>query len=199
MQSKPRPGAMKGLRIAVLMAAGTMVAAANVPTGWYLAGSKPADYESGITSDATHNGHPTAYLKAKKAEVDGFGTLMQNFRADQYRGRRLRLSASVKAENVQQWAGLWMRVEKAAGGAPLAFDNMYDRPIKGTADWRNYDVVLDVPQDATGIFFGVLLTGSGKVWLSGMRFETVGPDVPTTGKPLQQAIPDAPANLDFQN
>ena len=59
---------------------------------------------------------------------------------------------------------------------------MYDRPIKGTASWQKYDVVLDVPPDENDITFGVLLSGSGKVWMNGVEFEVVGPDVPTTGK-----------------
>jgi hypothetical protein len=182
-----------------MVVAGAFTATATVPTGWYLAGSKPAEYVSGVDAVALRAGHPNAYLKAKSAEMDGFGTLMQDFRADQYRGKRVRLSASVKAEDVQQWAGLWMRVDKVTGGTPLAFENMQNRPILGTADWKNYDVVLDVPQDAAGIFFGVLLTGPGKIWLNGVKFEVVGLDVPTTGMPQQQERPDKPTNLDFQN
>ena len=34
------------------------------------------------------------------------------------------------------WAGLWMRVDK--GKDMVAFDNMQDRPIKGTTDWQRY-------------------------------------------------------------
>ena len=30
-----------------------------------------------------------------------------------------------------------------------------DRPIKGTTDWQNYQVVLDVPQDATASFLAL--------------------------------------------
>jgi hypothetical protein len=71
-----------------------------------------------------------------------------------------------------------MRVDKES--KKLAFDNMHDRPIKGSTDWKRYDVVLEVPQDATGIFFGVLLSGSGTVWLNGAKFEIVGPNVLTT-------------------
>jgi hypothetical protein len=73
---------------------------------------------------------------------------------------------------------------------------MQNRPIKGTASWQKYDVVLDVPQDATGIFFGVLLSGSGTVWLSDTKFEVVGPTVLTTGAQVQKA--DEPTNLDFE-
>jgi hypothetical protein len=89
-----------------------------------------------------------------------------------------------------------MRVDKES--KKLAFDNMHDRPIKGSTDWKRYDVVLEVPQDATGIFFGVLLSGSGTVWLNGAKFEIVGPNVLTTdGDAVQK--PDEPMNLDFEN
>jgi hypothetical protein len=75
---------------------------------------------------------------------------------------------------------------------------MQDRPLLGTTDWKNYDVVLDVPADATGVFVGVLLGGSGSVCLSNVRLEVVGSETPTTGKAAAQR-PDAPVNLDFQD
>ena len=52
-----------------------------------MAGSKPAEYESGVDAEALRAGHPSAYLKAKSAEVDGFGTLMQDYRVNQYGAR----------------------------------------------------------------------------------------------------------------
>jgi hypothetical protein len=87
-----------------------------------------------------------------------------------------------------------MRVDKDA--KQLAFDNMQGRPIKGTTDWAKYDVVLDVPQEATGVFFGVLLSGSGTVWLSNAKIEIVESDVPTTGAAAVQK--QEPMNLDFR-
>ena len=51
----------------------------------------------------------------------------------------------------------------------VEFDNMQDRPLKGTGGWKKFEVVLDVPQDASGIFFlrscffGVLLDNAGEV------------------------------------
>jgi hypothetical protein len=168
------------------------------PQGWSMAGSKPANYETGVDSQASYHGFPSAYLKAKPSamEGEGFGTLMQQFSASQYAGKRVRLRASVKAEGVDDWAGLWMRVDK--GSTSVGFDNMQDRPIKGTTTWQDYDVVLDVPQDATLIAFGILLSKSGSVWLNGVKFETVGADVPTTAKAPKQ-LPEAPANLNFEN
>lgn len=127
---------------------------------------------------AKEENHPSADLK--KPQIDGFGTLVQDFRADRYMGKRVRFRAFVKSEGVQNWAGLWMRVDKGIGAPPLAFDNMQDRPITGTADWKSYAVVLDIPEGATGIFFGLVVNGSGSVWMSDVKVEAVGTDVPAT-------------------
>ena len=185
-----------GLKCIAILLASSLMLQATAPRGWYIAGSKPAEYESGVDAQAAYNGHPSAYLKAKQPVVNGFGTLMQDFRADKYAGKRVRFTALAKTEGVQDWAGLWMRVDK--GPAVLAFDNMQNRPMKGTSAWQSYEVVLDVPQDATGIFFGVLLTGSGTVWLNNTKFEIVGAEVPTTGVGMAQHS-NAPANLNFEN
>jgi hypothetical protein len=196
MLKNASPALAFGLKSLTLLAVCSLALQAAAPNGWLVAGNKPTEYESGVDALATYNGHPSAYLKAKTPNIEGFGTLMQDFRADHYVGKRVRFSAFVRTEHAQDWAGLWMRVDKES--KKLAFDNMHDRPIKGSTDWKRYDVVLEVPQDATGIFFGVLLSGSGTVWLNGAKFEIVGPNVLTTdGDAVQK--PDEPMNLDFEN
>ncbi len=92
-----------------------------VPEGWLLAGSNPRNYETGLDPQASYQGFPSAYLRAKQSAMGGFGTLMQEFSAGQYVGKRVRLRASVKAEEVGAWAGLWMRVDK--GSTVVSFDN----------------------------------------------------------------------------
>jgi hypothetical protein len=196
MLRKLRLPVINGLKIVAVLVTCSLMLTAGVPQGWYLAGSKPAEYESGVDPQAQYNSHPSAYLKSKEAAVDGFGTLMQNFRADQYAGKRVRFTAFVKSEGVQNWAGLWMRVDK--GKESVAFDNMQNRPIKGTSGWQQYSVVLDVPQNATGIFFGVLLSGTGAVWMNSVKVESVGLEVPATGSATMQNR-DHPVNLDFEN
>lgn len=56
--------------------------------------------------------------------------------------------------------------------------------------------ITNVPQDATGIFFGVLLTGPGTVWLNGAKIEVVGSEIPTT-EMNSAKTPNEPRNLDF--
>jgi hypothetical protein len=171
----------------------TTAVTAAAPKGWFMAGSKPALYDSGVDAQTVLNGLPSAFMKSIQPVPEGFGTLMQNFAATQYLGQRVRFTALVKSEGVEKWAGLWMRVDGASQKS-LAFDNMGDRPIKGTTAWQSYDVVLDVPQTATGIFFGVLMEGAGEVWLNSANFEVVGTEVPTTGASSSAG----PTNLSFE-
>ena len=88
------------------------------------------------------------------------------------------MSAYVKTEDVSKWAGLWMRVDGPTG--IVSFDNMSNRAIVGDTDWTRYEIVLDVPEDATHIGFGILLHEEGQVWVDGFTFEAVGQDVPIT-------------------
>jgi serine/threonine protein kinase len=50
------------------------------------------------------NGKASAYLKARVSQPAGYGALMQGFQGVEYRDKRLRLSALVKAQEVEQWA-----------------------------------------------------------------------------------------------
>jgi hypothetical protein len=172
---------------AVAFAGLVVVAQGTVPRGWYLQGSNPKDFAAGVDLDQAYQGHASAFLKSKELRANGFGTLMQTIKAEQYLGRKVRLSGLVKSQEVKGWAALWMRLDK--GTTMVAFDNMEKRPIKGTTDWQRYDVELDVPKDATAISFGILLDGPGEVWLNGTRFEA--PDIG------DRLVPEKPVNLDF--
>jgi hypothetical protein len=168
------------------------------PKGWLQAGMNPDDYEMAVDPKGGRSGGPCAYIKAKTADARTFGTLMQTFDAGEYKGKRMRLSGWVRSAAIAKWAGLWMRIDGPTDGnapAMLGFDNMQGRPIKGTTDWKRYDIVLDVPQKATTVNFGILLEGAGQAWLDGVSFEVVGSDVPVTD--VRQDVPKKPVNLDF--
>jgi hypothetical protein len=118
---------------------------------------------------------------------------MQTIGADEYLEKRARLSVLIRGDQVDGWAGLWMRVDGRRSGHSLAFDNMESRSLRGSFEWQRVAVVLDVAAEAAAIAFGVLLTGSGSLWMSEFKLEPVDEGVPTTvqGRPCQ------PRNLDF--
>jgi hypothetical protein len=165
----------------------------TVPVGWFMAGKAPDDYEATTDKTAKHSGTQCARVGSKVAKPSDFGTLMQLISAETYRGQRLRLSGWVKTADVVDWCGLWMRVD-GGHGRYLAFDNMRKRAIQGTTPWTRYEVVLDVAQEAEGIFFGIVIEGAGTAWLDDVTLEPVGLDVPTTSPPM----PRAPRNLAFE-
>ena len=73
-----------------------------------------------------HRGKAAARIESTDtAPADGFGTLMQSFKADAYRGKRIRLSAWMKTENAAS-AQMWLRLDGTK--SVLGFDNMDSRP-----------------------------------------------------------------------
>jgi hypothetical protein len=107
-----------------------------------------------------------------------------------YRGQRVRLSARLKSRDVGNLRML-LRVAGPAGMRPR-FDNMTDRPITGTTGWRTYDIVMDVPENATEIRHSLFIAdGKGVAWGESFRLETVGPDVAVTRPELAGTGGDA--------
>ncbi|RIA94780.1 hypothetical protein C1645_759284 [Glomus cerebriforme] len=132
---------------------------------------------------------------------NGFGTLMQEFIPKDYLGKRVQLSGFIKNNNVLGWVGMWMRVDSVNG----SFDNMSNRPINGTGDWKSVENVLDVPEDTSNLAFGILLVGEGEAWLDECKFEIVDPTLVPTTEILNNAVPfvdttgelNYPINLSF--
>jgi hypothetical protein len=166
---------------------------ADVPKGWILSGSDRSNYLTG-TEPVDHGDARRAYLKAKPEAGIGFGTLTQVIDANNYRGKRVRLSGYLSSAAVTS-GGLWMRID-GTGNRRLGFDNMEDRAITGTTARQRYQVVLDVPADASDIAFGFLLIGKGQLWVDGLRLEPVDSSVPVTSS-AKPALPAVPSNLDF--
>jgi hypothetical protein len=107
------------------------------------------------------------------------------------------MSAMVKSKSVNSWAGLWFRIDEKGTTESLGFDNMEKRPIKGTTEWKEYQIVLDVPSNAYRLAYGILMDGEGEVWISDLKFEIVDNTVPVTaGKENDDDLPE-PSNLDF--
>jgi len=167
-----------------------------LPEGWIPGNLE--HYEVGIDRNVFAAGEAAAYIKSTTPSPERFGTIMQSFSAENYLWKRVRMRAFVRANNVRGWAGLWMRVDgQGKENYALSFDNMQERPISGTVDWKRYEIVLDVPAESKTITFGILLEGIGKVWLDEFTFEVVTKDVPVTRR-SRPRLPPQPRNLGFE-
>lgn len=142
------------------------------PVGWVTYGS--GDYLLAVDSSIVHDGKYAVTL-----EFDGttsnFKAWALNFPAD-FEGENIRLTGYIKTENVSDgYAGLWMRIDPS-----VAFDNMNDRGIRGTTDWQQLEISLNLKPSANNIVVGGMLVGKGKMWLDKL-------EITVDGKPLEQA------------
>ena len=167
-----------------------------LPAPWLRTGSAtPADKCRTSVSEVKAMPFDRALVLRCAGLASGFVTVMQQIDADAYRGKRVRLSAQVRGEAVKNWAGLWMRVDGDKGSV-LAFDNMQNRPLKGSFEWQRASVVLDVASDAKLVAFGLLQDGDGATFAGSLNIEIVDADVPTTD--VIHKMPRAPANLSLK-
>ncbi len=179
----------------------------SVPPGWALAGSNPGHYLVAVDHPDTGAGGASASLTSRSGRADGFGTLMQQIKADQYRGKHVRFTARMKTRDVDGRATLWLRVD--GPGNVEVLDNMTapKRYLQGDNDWVEGSLVLDVPDGAVAISYGVGLHGNGRVWLDEVKLESVDQNIPVTatllpfeGKkepaPAERLLP-IPTNLGF--
>jgi hypothetical protein len=161
--------------------------------GWILSGPAQESYSLSLDREVFLTGGASGRLEQVGGTAEGAGIVMQSIPADAHRGKRVRFSASVRTLGVTSWAGLYMKVERPEARDP--FDNMQGRPLGGTREWERHAVVLDVPEDARSIQFGLIQDGPGTAWIDDAKLEVVGQDVPTTDLDRR---PDAPGDADLE-
>lgn len=103
-----------------------------------------------------------------------YGSLSQQIDATPYRGKQIKLRAAIRTDvsGPGNQAYLWLRVTKKFFGpaALLFYENMADRPITNR-DWRDYEIVGEVPEGAEVIGYGLVLVGDGQAWLDSVSIE----------------------------
>lgn len=168
-----------------------------LPEGWFVSHPAPEYYRIGLDPE-----HPGEALVASVGGADipegRTGVMMQSVEALPHLGRRMRFSAELRCEDIVGTGSIWMRVDPQSGRF-LRFDNMLnhgdDAALRGTEPWRLVEVILDVPEGAASIHFGLLLSGRGRLWARDLRLEPVEDDrQPTAWRPF---LP-RPTNLDFR-
>jgi len=215
----------------VLVAVATM--SYDAPKGWqkgshgnYFVGTVPGAGRSGKSCATIRSCYPSNYCEnscnsnrytphGKRcrhcSSNDGlvYGDLHQNIDAGNYRGKRIRLTGWMRAENVSGTAGFWMQVgghdcdrhstQYAHDYCSMPCenaDNMENRAIVGTEDWTKCAIVVDVPEGASNISYGARLYGAGQIWFENLKVEVVGRNIRTTGLPVGHNW--RPTNLNFQ-
>ncbi len=154
----------------------------------------PASGEYRFRVEAAVSGsQPTAYLEWAGPEGNATipqnapastGGIVQTFRADDYRGKRVRLSATLAVDSPSAVSYLGVQ----AFGPGFTSGVRASVQVEGAAP-KHYELVIDVPGDATRVMLSVSLGSRGRVSVSDVRFEVVGQDVPLSPKAADGTLP----------
>src|SRR5262245_23577019 len=161
----------------------------TAPFGW--GGGPPGTIA--VDGETVHGGRWSARLERNATNAgQPFSALTRSIPIE-FSGTTIEWRGFLRSENVSDFMALWMRQD---GDTPnLAFATMQPQQIKGTNDWTEYSITFPVHREATQLFFGVLIAGTGKVWADDLRLLV-------DGKPVWDAPrverPKTPLELDHQ-
>jgi len=158
----------------------------RVPTGWLGGETQPRQYFIGIDHQIVRGGKSSLLIHSIVPRPSGLAYVSQSFLADRFKGKRVRIVAFLKPENVVNQAFLYLTINKTGGGDPIVLK----AGTSGTTAWKRYELVTDVPTNADSIAMVVNLQGPGAVRADDFSFSSVDRSVPLTLN-LQ------PRNLDF--
>ncbi|MDP3511029.1 MAG: hypothetical protein Q8T09_23890 [Candidatus Melainabacteria bacterium] len=183
--------------------------------GWQFYGLSQEHYAASMDKEVFYKGSQSARLEATSETAPGSAGIHQIIDATKYRNKRIRFTAFIKTRDVEDRCGLYLSV--STRGYPTELDDMSTRPIKGTIDWQQFSVVINLNKDSRRINFGAFLAGTGTVWLDGATLEIVGDDVASTNISRSkfatrdsgrdnskanenlQTLPKSPMNMDFES
>jgi C-terminal processing protease CtpA/Prc len=165
----------------------------QLPDNWFRWGTP--DYK--ITPDTTekHSGTNSLLIELPGDKTDrSFGCCATSIPVN-FQGKQIELRAYMKLQNVSKGPiGLMLRIDGENGS--LGFDNMQQKNIQGTSDWKLYSVSLALPENAKVIYIGALLSGTGKLWVDEFQLLIDGEDIGKV-KPISKKLFKADSDVEF--
>ena len=146
----------------------------QVPEGWFVPPTAAPGYKAKVEEGDAAEGDKYVHLYSRR-DLKGspFGNIMQSKDAAPFRGKVVRFRAAVRADVAgYNRAQLWFRVDRPNRQMGF-FDNMGDRPIT-SGEWKHYEIVGLVDEDAVSINFGLMLMKEGSVDLDDVSIEIIG-------------------------
>jgi RNA polymerase sigma factor (sigma-70 family) len=122
---------------------------------------------------------PVAANGAYKKTDNSSSTRYIVTKASSLYGKHIRVTCWLKTKDVRGWAGAFVII-LGMDGRHLQYDDMSDRPVRGTTGWQQYEIVTDLPDEACIIYFGPDLYGPGELWSDDFQITLAPPDAPST-------------------
>jgi hypothetical protein len=154
----------------------------------------------GVDQVKTFDGKKIACVEVIEADPGAGAQLYQIMRCEGLRGKRVRLSVQLKCEKIKNSASFCIDVI-GPQQTTLASDNMANRLLKGSKDWKKHDLVVDIPDNALNLKMSARVFGVGTLMFADLNLEEVDLDVPKTddySEGCRGIWWQQPINLDFK-
>lgn len=130
-----------------------------------LSGSLPNGWESYEKQEGSFNfgydSNEAAYYVSSSKYKEDRGIIKRELDVRSFKGKKIKLTASVKTKNVNGIVYLFADTNVSKGGNHTEIPN--------AENWRSFDVVLVVPNDSTSMSLGLSLFGEGKAWIKDVQ------------------------------
>ncbi len=144
----------------------------EMPNGWFNSEGHVSGVSTRYNVRLVHrdDGVPgwCVLMSRYEANHGEFGSLMQRVHAPFLAGRTIKYEGELRAEEVDGWAGLWLRAD-GDGVDNLLLDNMRNRSIRGTVPWTRFELSVSLPRETVWVNYGILLSGSGRLYADNLR------------------------------
>lgn len=146
------------------------------PLGWSIRTDNSGSYISEVDSNIKRGGKYSIRIEKVK---EAYPFWAFNFPIKTiYDVDSITLSGYIKTENVKSgFAALWARVDNASGKS-ISMDNMSQRGVKGTNDWKKVSLTIAYDsKNAAQLSVGGLLLGDGKAWFDQLEITANGKSI----------------------
>jgi WD40 repeat protein len=144
--------------------------AGGAPDPWTMAG---ASHRAVLTDERPAQGRLCVRLERATGNSGQDGHFEQRIDAQTFRGQKLRVRAAVRTEG-DLVAALWVGVERKNGRTShwSSWWDLFDHPI-ASPEWKSYDSIGNVDDDADSLQIGIVMKGAGKAWVDDVRLEVL--------------------------
>lgn len=146
--------------------------AAGLPESWWKGGD---DFSVSLDSTVKRSGKYSILIEKKQNFDNSSFAMLLRYLPNLYEGKTIELRGYMKLENAGGNSGFMVRID--GRDAVIQFDNMANRNIKGTSDWKLYSIKLPLSNKDRTIAIGPIRTGTGKVWFDDFEVLIDGKDI----------------------
>ncbi|WP_422081989.1 S41 family peptidase [Ulvibacterium sp.] len=162
----------------------------GLPSEWIHWGNYHLDTDDKVFHSGNYSGRIVS-----DSTGSTFGSMAYRI-PSKYRGSTVKLQGYIKTKDVTDGhAGLLLRLD--GEGGPLHFDNMRDRGVIGSTDWKKYSISFPYPEETENIMVAGILVGKGTAWFDDFEVFVDGKNIQTLAE-VEKKLSKAEMDTEFE-